>query len=99
MPLSNGETFAGFRIVRLLGSGERWARFAWPSTRLPPRDALKILSSAVSADTVFGSGSREADIAAALSHPHTVVTSPAWRMIASRRRVSRGSCGSLMQVS
>jgi hypothetical protein len=27
------------------------------------------------------------------------VTSSAWRMIASRRRTSRGSCGSLMQVS
>ena len=34
MPLSNGETFAGFRIVRLLGSGGgKWVRFTWPSTR------------------------------------------------------------------
>jgi serine/threonine protein kinase len=37
------------------------------------RRALKILSSAVSADTVFRERfSREADIAAALSHPHIV---------------------------
>ena len=41
--------------------------------RLPRRDALKILSSAVSADTVFRARfTREADIAAALSHPHIV---------------------------
>ena len=28
MPLNDGEIFAGFTIVRLLGSGE-WVRYTW----------------------------------------------------------------------
>ena len=32
MPLADGATFAGYTIVRLLGSGG-WVRFTWPSTR------------------------------------------------------------------
>jgi serine/threonine protein kinase, bacterial len=73
MPLGNGETFAGFRIMRLLGSGGMGEVYLAEHPRLPRRDALKILSSAVSADTVFRERfTREADIAAALSHPHIV---------------------------
>jgi hypothetical protein len=29
MPLNGGEFFAGFRIIRLLGSGA-WVRSTWP---------------------------------------------------------------------
>ena len=67
------DVFAGYRIVRLLGSGGMGEVYLAQHPRLPRRDALKILSSAVSADTVFRARfSREADIAAALSHPHIV---------------------------
>ncbi len=73
MPLTSGETFAGYRIVRLLGSGGMGEVYLAEHPRLPRRDALKILSSAVSADSTFRERfSREADIAAALSHPHIV---------------------------
>ena len=57
MPMTGGATFAGFRIVRPLGSGT-WGRCTWPSNpRLPRREALKILPAEVSADTESGSGS------------------------------------------
>ncbi len=73
MTLTPGDVFAGYRIVRLLGSGGMGEVYLAEHPRLPRRDALKILSSAVSADTVFREGfTREADIAAALSHPHIV---------------------------
>ena len=73
MPLSRDQNFADYRIVRLLGSGGMGEVYLAQHPRLPRRDALKILSSAVSADTVFRERfSREADIAAALSHPHIV---------------------------
>ena len=73
MPLAPGEVFAGYTIVRLLGSGGMGEVYLAQHPRLPRRDALKVLSSAVSADTVFRERfSREADIAAGLSHPHIV---------------------------
>ncbi|MGB8390953.1 serine/threonine-protein kinase [Mycobacterium sp.] len=73
MTLAPGDVFAGYRIVRLLGSGGMGEVYLAQHPRLPRRDALKILSSAVSADTVFRERfSREADIAATLSHPHIV---------------------------
>lgn len=43
MPLSTGETFAGFRIVRLLGSGGMGEVYLAEHPRLPRRDALKVL--------------------------------------------------------
>jgi hypothetical protein len=73
MPLDDGAVFAGFRIVRLLGSGGMGEVYLAQHPRLPRREALKILSAAVSADPVFRERfTREADIAAALSHPHVV---------------------------
>ena len=57
MPMTGGATFAGFRIVRPLGSGT-WGRCTWPSNpRLLRREALKILPAEVSADAESGSGS------------------------------------------
>ena len=73
MPLAPGEVFAGYTIVRLLGSGGMGEVYLAQHPRLLRRDALKVLSSAVSADTVFRERfTREADIAAGLSHPHIV---------------------------
>src|SRR6516225_5899611 len=73
MPLDNGAVFAGFRIVRPLGSGGMGEVYLAQHPRLPRHEALKILSSTVSADTVFRERfNREADIAASLSHPHIV---------------------------
>lgn len=50
MPLSMGETFAGFRIVRPLGAGGMGEVYLAEHPRLPRRDALKVLPADVSAD-------------------------------------------------
>jgi serine/threonine-protein kinase len=73
MPLTNGETFAGFRIVRLLGSGGMGEVYLAEHPRLPRRDALKILRADVSADPEYRTRFiREADLASNLWHPHIV---------------------------
>jgi serine/threonine protein kinase, bacterial len=73
MPLPNGATFAGFKIVRLLGSGGMGEVYLAEHPRLPRRDALKILPTEVSADAEFrGRFNREADLASTLYHPHIV---------------------------
>ena len=43
MPLSNGAIFAGFTIVRMLGSGGMGEVYLAEHPRLPRRDALKVL--------------------------------------------------------
>ena len=40
MPLNDGETFAGFRIIRLLGSGGMGEVYLVQHPRLPRRNAL-----------------------------------------------------------
>lgn len=73
MPLRSGDTFAGFRIVRLLGSGGMGEVYLAQHPRLPRRDALKILPSDVSSDDEFRRRfEREADLASSLWHPHIV---------------------------
>jgi len=73
MPLADGATFAGYTIVRLLGSGGMGEVYLAQHPRLPRRDALKVLPTAVSADTAYRQRfNREADIAATLWHPHIV---------------------------
>src|SRR6202022_2918558 len=73
MPLRTGETFAGFRIVRLLGSGGMGEVYLAEHPRLPRRDALKILPADVSADPEYRARfDREADLASKLWHPHIV---------------------------
>jgi serine/threonine-protein kinase len=73
MPLPNGATFAGFTIVRLLGSGGMGEVYLAEHPRLPRRDALKILPTEVSADAEFhGRFNREAELASTLYHPHSV---------------------------
>jgi serine/threonine-protein kinase len=73
LPLVSGATFAGYTILRLLGSGGMGEVYLAQHPRLPRRDALKILPTDVSADREFRERfNREADLAATLWHPHIV---------------------------
>ncbi len=73
MPLSEGATFAGYTVIRLLGSGGMGEVYLAQHPRLPRRDALKVLPRTVSADPEYRERfHREADIAATLWHPHIV---------------------------
>ena len=73
MSIAEGQVFAGYRIVRLLGIGGMGEVYLVQHPRLPRQEALKILPSAVSADPQFRARfAREADIAATLWHPHIV---------------------------
>jgi serine/threonine protein kinase, bacterial len=73
MPLAEGQTFAGYTIVRLLGSGGMGEVYLADHPRLPRRDALKVLPADVSSDSEYRQRfNREADIAATLWHPHIV---------------------------
>jgi serine/threonine-protein kinase len=73
MPLRPGETFAGYRIVQLLGSGGMGEVYLAEHPRLPRRDALKLLPPDWSADQEYRTRFiREADLASTLWHPHIV---------------------------
>jgi serine/threonine protein kinase, bacterial len=73
MPLNEGDEFAGYTILRLLGSGGMGEVYLARHPRLPRRDALKVLPAALTADAEYRQRfSREADIAAELWHPHIV---------------------------
>jgi serine/threonine protein kinase, bacterial len=73
MPLADGATFAGYTIVRMLGSGGMGEVYLAQHPRLRRRDALKVLPASVSADNEYRQRfNREADIAATLWHPHIV---------------------------
>lgn len=73
MPLRDGELFAGYRILRLLGAGGMGEVYLAAHPRLPRRDALKVLSAQMSANAEFRARFlREADLAATLYHPHIV---------------------------
>ncbi|MGV0494227.1 serine/threonine-protein kinase [Mycobacterium kansasii] len=71
--LKAGEIFAGYTIVRLLGSGGMGEVYLAQHPRLPRREALKILGIEVSADADYRRRFiREADVASALWHPNIV---------------------------
>jgi serine/threonine protein kinase, bacterial len=73
MPLNEGDVFAGYTILQLLGSGGMGEVYLAQHPRLPRRDALKVLSAALTADGEYRQRfGREADIAAELWHPHIV---------------------------
>ena len=73
MPLAAGQTFAGYTIVRLLGTGGMGEVYLAEHPRLPRSDALKVLPSDVCADNEYRQRfNREADIAATLWHPHII---------------------------
>src|SRR5258708_1445822 len=73
MSLTEGQVFAGFIVVRALGSGGMGEVYLVRHPRLPRLDALKVLPESVSADEEFRARfNREADLAATLWHPHIV---------------------------
>jgi serine/threonine-protein kinase len=73
MPIAEGAVFAGYTVVRLLGSGGMGEVYLVEHPRMPRREALKILPADVSADPDFRARfNREADLAATLWHPHIV---------------------------
>jgi serine/threonine-protein kinase len=73
MPLADGETIAGYTILRSLGAGGMGEVYLAQHPRLPRRDALKVLSASVCSESEYRQRfHREADIAATLWHPHIV---------------------------
>jgi serine/threonine-protein kinase len=73
MPPGQGDAFAGFAILRRLGSGGMGEVYLVEHPRLPRREALKILPGALTSDNEFRQRfNREGDIAADLWHPHIV---------------------------
>ena len=73
MPLADGEVFAGYTIVRILGSGGMGEVYLAQHPRLPRRDALKVLGAGVSDDEEFRRRfDQEAEMVAALRHPNIV---------------------------
>jgi serine/threonine protein kinase, bacterial len=66
-------SFAGYTILRPLGSGGMADVYLAKHPRLPRRDALKVLSEGTTSDEEFRERfNREADLAATLWHPHIV---------------------------
>jgi serine/threonine protein kinase, bacterial len=73
MPLTTGQSFAGYTIIRPLGSGAMGEVYLAAHPRLPRQDALKVLGADVSADPDYRARfNREADLASKLWHPHIV---------------------------
>ncbi|PRZ43407.1 serine/threonine protein kinase [Antricoccus suffuscus] len=68
-----GDSFAGYTIEGVLGTGGMGAVYLAKHPRLPRRDALKLLSSALFSDATYRARfEREADIAAQLIHRNIV---------------------------
>jgi serine/threonine-protein kinase len=73
MSLAAGQMFAGYAILRRLGSGAMGEVYLVEHPRLPRRDALKVMAQQVSTDSAYRERfNREAQNAATLSHPHIV---------------------------
>jgi serine/threonine protein kinase, bacterial len=72
MPLQDGQTFAGYTILKTLGIGGMGEVYLAQHPRLPRPDALKVLPKAVASDEFRQRFNREADLAAQLFHPHVV---------------------------
>ena len=70
--LGPGEVFAGYTIVRSLGSGGMGEVYLARHPHLPREDALKILRPDIADEGFRQRFIREADLAAALSHPHII---------------------------
>ena len=73
MQLAPGDVFAGYRIIRQIGSGGMGSVFLVAHPRLPRQDALKLLNRELSAEPDFVARfMREADIVSSLSHRNIV---------------------------
>ena len=73
MSLTSGDTFAGYEVQRRLGAGGMGEVYLVRHPRLPRLYALKTLSASLTEDADFRARfSREAELAAELSHPHIV---------------------------
>lgn len=72
MPIANGKVFAGYRILRLLGSGALGEVYLAQHLQLPRKDALKILAADVTALADDHVSLRDADVASRLWHPNIV---------------------------
>jgi hypothetical protein len=73
MSLESGQVFAGYTIVRVLGTGGMGSVYLASHPRLPRQDALKVLPPDLTADAEFRARFlREAELAAGLSHPSIV---------------------------
>ena len=71
MPVSVGEAFAGFTILRVVGAGGMGTVYLAAHPRLPRQDALKVLPAQWTADPQYRARFlREADLTASLSHPN-----------------------------
>ena len=73
MSLAVGQVFAGYTILRQLGSGAMGEVYLVEHPRLPRQDALKVMAPQVSTDSKYRERfNREAQNAGALWHPHIV---------------------------
>ncbi|WAJ47988.1 serine/threonine-protein kinase (plasmid) [Mycobacterium sp. Aquia_216] len=73
MALTEGAQFAGYTIVRQLGSGGMGEVYLARHPRFPRLEALKVLRADLSSDPGFQLRfNREAELAAGLWHPHIV---------------------------
>jgi serine/threonine protein kinase, bacterial len=73
MSLAPGASFAGYTIVRMLGTRGLGEVYLAQHPHLPRRDALKILPAAMTDDSEFHARfMQEAKIVATLHHPHIV---------------------------
>jgi serine/threonine protein kinase len=71
--LTNGQVFAGYQIIGLLGTGGMGRVYLAQHPRLPRRDALKLLPRDWSSDADYRARfNREADLASTLWHPNIV---------------------------
>jgi serine/threonine-protein kinase len=73
MSLADGETFAGYTILRILGAGGMGEVYLAQHPRLPRRDALKVLGNSVSHDEEYRQRfGQEAEMVSTLRHPNIV---------------------------
>lgn len=71
MPLAPGATFAGYSIIRMLGTGGMGEVYLARHPTLQREDALKVLPRAMAADREFAARfTRETELATTLYHPH-----------------------------
>lgn len=73
MPVPENAVFAGYTVIRPLGSGGMGEVYLVQHPRLPRRDALKVLPPSLTQDVEFRQRfTREAELAATLFHPNVV---------------------------